>query len=84
MQLGFTFQPALWELLRFTQDEDLRSILPQTHQPQEQGKNTRKSDNCKSYHNSLLQHQLQDARRISLKNSDPRKGYEIKTNKDHI
>lgn len=68
MQLGFTFQPALWE---FSGNEDLSSIFPQTHQPQEQGKTMRKSATCQSHHNSLLQQQLEDAKRTRLKNQSP-------------
>lgn len=80
MQLGFTFQPALWE---FTEDEDLSSIFPQTHQPQEQGKTMRK----KCYLPVTPQFFAATAAEGCKKNktAEPvRGGYEIKTNKEDI
>lgn len=75
MQLSFTFQPALWELLRFTGDKD-----PSFHKlinPRSREKPWEKV--ILASHTSP---QLQDAKRTRLKNSHPREGYEIKTNKD--
>lgn len=80
MQLGFTFQPALWE---FSGNEDLSSIFPQTHQPQEQGKTMRKSATCQSHHNSLLQ-AAGGCKKNKTEAPVTRGGYEIKTNKEHI
>lgn len=75
MQLGFTFQPALWELLRFTGDKD-----PSFHKlinPRSREKPWEKV--ILASHTSP---QLQDAKRTRLKNSHPREGCEKKTNKD--
>lgn len=81
MQLGFTFQPALWE---FTGNEDLSSIFPHIHQPQEQRKTMRK----KFYLPVTPQFFAATAAGRCKKNKteEPviRGSYEIKTNKEHI
>lgn len=85
MQLGFTFQPALWELPRFTGDANLRSVFAQIHQPKKQKTNKQIREKAMlASDTAILQHQLQDEKRTRLMNHHPREHYEIKTNKAHI